>query len=153
MTDMEELNLYGTKVTNAGLDVLCGMKHLITVDLRYTRVTRAGVDRLRTAVPQANVSFLDTSVRTTVPPDTDKIVASEGDMAVAQWVRSVGGRAVVDHGKLIAVSLAVTSVSDELLLEPQRIETFAQTGGAVDRHRRSRHSSPVAIDRACRSST
>ena len=52
MTELEELNLYGTKVTNAGVDVLRDLKHLRTVDLRYTRVTRAGVDRLQAAVPR-----------------------------------------------------------------------------------------------------
>ncbi len=115
MTDLEELNLYGTRVTNAGVDVLCRLKHLSTVDLRYTRVTRAGVDRLRASVPRCHITFLDSSVRPTLPRGADKIVASEGDTAVAAWVRSMGGHAVVDNGGLIAVSLAVTSVTDELL--------------------------------------
>src|SRR5262249_9568953 len=113
MTRLEELNLYGTKVTNVCVDVLQGLKNLSVVDLRYTRVTRAGVERLRAAGPRCEVSFLDASVRPGLPPGADRILRGEG--AVAEWVRSIGGRAVVEEGRLPEVSLASTSVSDELL--------------------------------------
>ena len=105
MTDLEELNLYGTKVTNVGVEVLKDLKHLSVVDLRYTRVTRAGVDRLRASVPRCDVSFLDPSVRPDLPEGADRIVAGEGDGAVARWVRSIGGRAV-DRGRPVAGDLA-----------------------------------------------
>ena len=115
MTGLEELNLYGTKVTNVGVEVLKDLKHLSVVDLRYTRVTGAGVDRLRASVPRCEVSFLDPSVRPGLPEGADRIVAGEGDAAVAQWVRSIGGQAVIEDGQLREISLASTSVTDELL--------------------------------------
>ena len=115
MTELEELNLYGTKVTNVGVEVLKDLKHLSIVDLRYTRVTRAGVDRLHASVPRCEVSFLDPSVRPGLPEGADRIVAGQGDEAVARWVRSIGGRAVIEDGRLREISLASTGVSDELL--------------------------------------
>ena len=115
MTDLEELNLYGTKVTNVGVEVLNGLKHLSLVDLRYTQVNRAGVDRLRTSVPRCEVRFLDHSMRPGLPVGADRIVAGDGDVAVAQWVRSIGGHAVIKDGQLREISLASTGVSDELL--------------------------------------
>ena len=42
-------------------------------------------------------------------------MAGEGDEAVARWVRSIGGRAVVEDGRLREISLASTGVTDELL--------------------------------------
>ena len=97
------------------MEVLKGLKHLSVVDLRYTRVTRAGVDRLQAAVPRCEVSFLDSSVRPGLPEGADRIVAGEGDEAVAHWVRSIGGHAVIEDGRLREISLASTGVSDELL--------------------------------------
>src|SRR5262249_21729238 len=115
MKELEELNLYGTKVTSASVEVLKDLKHLSDVDLRYTRMTRAGVDRLRGSLPQCELAFLDSSVRPGLPKGAERIVAGGGDSAVAQWVRSIGGDAVWENGQLQAVSLASTSVSDELL--------------------------------------
>ena len=87
MAGLEELNLYGTKVTNVGVEVLKGLQHLGVVDLRYTRVARAGVDRLRASLPRCDVSFLDPTVRAELPEGADRIVAGQGDGAVAGWVR------------------------------------------------------------------
>ena len=115
MTGLEELNLYGTKVSNVGVEVLKDLKHLSVVDLRYTRVTRAGVDRLKASVPRCEVSFLDPRYGLAIPEGADRIVAGEGDGAVARWVRSIGGRAVIENDQLRDISLASTSVSDELL--------------------------------------
>ena len=99
------MNLYGTKITNVGVEVLKDLKQLSVVDLRYTRVTRAGVDRLQASVPRCEVSFLDPSVRPGLPEGADRIVAGEGDGAVAQWVRSIGGHAV-DRKRPVAGNLA-----------------------------------------------
>ena len=115
MTGMEELNLYGTKVTNVGLELLKDFKNLRTVDLRYTRVSRAGVDRLQSVVPSCKLTFLDPSLRPAIPAGADKIVAGKGDATVGEWVRAIGGKAVVEDGQLQEVSLAATSVTDELL--------------------------------------
>ena len=43
LDQLEVLNLYRTKITNAGLDRLKRMTRLREVDLRYTRTTSAGV--------------------------------------------------------------------------------------------------------------
>jgi Leucine-rich repeat (LRR) protein len=115
MRDLEELNLYGTKVSNVGVEVLRGLTHLGVVDLRYTRMTRAGVDRLKASLPRCEVSFLDPTVRPGLPEGADRIVAGRGDEAVARWVRSIGGRALIENGRLREISLAGTGVSDELL--------------------------------------
>src|SRR5262249_21990658 len=103
------------RIANVGVEVLTGLKHLSIVDLRYTRVTRAGVDRLRASVPRCEVIFLDPTVRPALPEGADRIVAGEGDGAVARWVRSIGGRAVIENDQLREISLASTGVSDELL--------------------------------------
>jgi Leucine-rich repeat (LRR) protein len=115
LKQLEELNLYGTKVSNASVDVFLGMQHLRMIDLRYSRMSRAGVDRLVAAVPRCNVTFLDSSVRPAVPAGAERVVAGQGDAAVAEWVRAMGGKAVVNEGQLLVVTLAATSVTDELL--------------------------------------
>ena len=141
MTGLEELNLYGTKVTNAGVDVLKDLKNLRTVDLRYTRVTRAGVDRLQAAVPRCDVTFLDPSVRPAIPAGADRIVAGQGDATVAGWVRAIGGQAVVEDGRLREVSLASTSVTDELLRNLRDLKHLRKLAAPIDRDRRPRPSS------------
>src|SRR5262249_12330386 len=115
MTGLEELNLYGTRISNTGVEVLERFKHLGVVDLRYTRVTRAGVDRLRASVPRCDVTFLDPTVRPGLPEGADPILAGQGDGHVAGWVRAIGGRAVIEDDRLREISLASTGVSDELL--------------------------------------
>ncbi|MBI3467901.1 MAG: hypothetical protein HY000_33255, partial [Planctomycetes bacterium] len=122
MTTMQELNLYGTRITNAAVDTLENMKDLRTVDLRYTRMTRAGVDRLQAALPRCDITFLDSSVPPTIPAGADRIVAGEGHAQVAEWVRAIGGRAVIEEGQLQEVSLASTSVTDELLRNLQGLK-------------------------------
>ena len=147
MTELEELNLYGTKVTNVGVEVLKDLKHLSVVDLRYTRVTRAGVDRLRASLPRCEVSFLDPSVRPGLPEGADRIVAGEGDGAVARWVRSIGGRAVVEDGRLREISLASTGVTDELLRNLAGLKHLRKLRAPIDRDRRPRRPAPGGADR------
>ena len=115
MTELEELNLYGARISNAAVEVLKDLKDLRTVDLRYTRVSRTGVERLKTAVPQCDITFLDPSVRPALPAEADKNLAGAEDAIAARWVRALGGKAVVENGRLREVSLAATSVTDELL--------------------------------------
>src|SRR5206468_36213 len=61
------------------------------------------------------VSFVDPTVRPDLPEGTDRIVAGQGDGAVAGWVRAIGGRAVIEGERLREITLASTGVSDELL--------------------------------------
>src|SRR5262249_35357598 len=115
MTDLEELNLYATKITNAAVEVLQELKKLRTVDLRYARMTRAGVDRLVAAVQKCDVTFLDPSPRPPVPADADRRLADDSDAAASEWVKAIGGKAIVEDGRLREISLSTTSVTDALL--------------------------------------
>jgi hypothetical protein len=48
---LESLDLSGTQITDEGLEDLVGLKQLHYLGLRETRVTEAGVERLRKALP------------------------------------------------------------------------------------------------------
>ena len=93
--ELEELNLYGTKVSNASIKLLVELPNLRHVDLRYTRVTRAGIDGLQVALPKCTVLFQDVAPRPPLPESAQKVIEGESDHAVAQWVRSIGGQAVM----------------------------------------------------------
>jgi Leucine-rich repeat (LRR) protein len=113
MKDLEYLNLYATRVSNAGLETLKHLAKLREVDLRYSRATQAGVDGLRAALPNTRFIFLDSST-----PSSDKKVlalAGKGDAAIADWVKSIGGSALMDSGALVEISLRGTRVSDDHL--------------------------------------
>jgi hypothetical protein len=49
------VDLNDTKVTDAGLQHLKGLKHLRRLDVRKTNVTEAGVADLRRALPGAEI--------------------------------------------------------------------------------------------------
>jgi hypothetical protein len=51
MTNLEELSLYRTKVSNAGLARLASLSRLRALDVRYTRVTAAGVKEFASRIP------------------------------------------------------------------------------------------------------
>lgn len=112
MKDLESLNLYRTKVSNAGLEKLKPLTNLREVDLRYTRATEAGVENLRAALPNAQLVFLDYSPKP-AGGKSATIVAGKGDQAVADWVKSIGGKAVMENGALVEALLNGASVSDE----------------------------------------
>ena len=61
------VNLYRTRITNAGLARLQGLKELTDIDLRYSRVTSNGVEALRAALPNSKVQFVGAS---TIRPKT-----------------------------------------------------------------------------------
>ena len=88
MTELRELNLYRTRITNAGLERLKAMKHLAALDLRYTRATRAGIDSLRGKLPACRVTFLDSSVERAGKP-------LEGG-SLSGWVSSLGGKITLE---------------------------------------------------------
>jgi hypothetical protein len=99
MKGLEYLSLYRTKVTNAGLDRLKPLTWLREIDLRYTQVSRGGIEALRAALPAASVVFIDSSpvsAGAPVPPPSDI-----GDESIAKWVRALGGIAVVENGALV----------------------------------------------------
>src|SRR5581483_10131191 len=92
------------------------------VDLRYTRMSRAGIDRLLAAVPQCNVTFLDPSPRPPVPAAADRGLSADSDATVAEWVQAIGGKSALENGRLIEISLATTSVTDDLLFNLKNLK-------------------------------
>src|SRR5215831_15946985 len=113
MTHLRELNLYRSKVTNSGLAKLGALRDLATIDLRYSRVTATGIDALRSALPTCEVEFVGTA-----PASSDARSArprGAGEKALAEWVSSLGGKAVVAGGKLREVSLAAAHIGDAQL--------------------------------------
>lgn len=107
LTNLEEINLYRTKVSNAGLEPLRRMKKLVEADLRYSRVTQGGIDALRAALPSVTLLYNQQAARAAT-----KAPVGSG---LAEWVRSLGGKAVLEGGAIVEVSLAQTPVTDAQL--------------------------------------
>src|SRR5207245_7116036 len=105
-----ELNVYRSRITNAGLGRLTTLRDLAAIDVRYTRVTAAGVDSLRAALPQCEIEFAGAAparieAKSVKPRGT-------GEKALADWIASLGGKTVITAGKLREVSLAATHITD-----------------------------------------
>ena len=113
MPDLEELSLYRTKVSNAGLAKLSGLKNLRSVDLRYSRVTSSGVRDLTSKLPKAEFLILESSNPEPKRAVAASVVATRGDAAVAEWLRAIGGKVEMADGKITAVSLDGTSITDK----------------------------------------
>src|SRR6185436_534077 len=56
LPNLTYLNLYGTKVTDSGLDQLKNMKFLRSLYVWQTKVTDAGVKKLKAALPNVEIS-------------------------------------------------------------------------------------------------
>jgi internalin A len=112
MPQLEELSLYRTKVSNAGLAKLAALKNLRTVDLRYSRATGAGVRQLMASLPSVDVLMQDSSSAPVKRTKEAAAVAAQGEGAIAEWVKSIGGKAQMTDGHVTAVSLAATSITD-----------------------------------------
>src|SRR5262249_55177771 len=106
MNDLEYLNLYRTKVWNPGLQKLKRCAKVHEVDLRYSRATQAGVQSLRAALPNARFIFPEDSLKTAGAKPQAPGPAGSSDSAVAAWVRSAGGKAVMENGALLEVTLS-----------------------------------------------
>jgi len=116
MPDLEELSLYRTKVTNAGLAKLAALKNLRTVDLRYSRVSSAGVRELASKLPRTELLILESSNPEPKRAVSASVVASKGDAAINEWLHAIGGKVQMADGKITAVSLNGTSVTDKELV-------------------------------------
>ncbi|RPI55459.1 MAG: hypothetical protein EHM55_07790 [Acidobacteria bacterium] len=112
MTALEELSLYRTKVTNAGLAKLSALKNLRSVDLRYSRVTSSGVRDLAAKLPKTEFFILESSNPEPKRAIAASAVASKGDAAINEWLRAIGGKVQMAEGKITAVSLDGTSITD-----------------------------------------
>src|SRR5579862_473594 len=115
MAGLEELSLYRTKVTNAGLAKLANLKQLRAVDLRYSRATASGVKELIAGLPNCKVAFQGSSggeVKRTMSAES---VSSKGEAAIAEWLRSIGGKVEMHDGHVTAVSLKSTTITDREL--------------------------------------
>src|SRR5260370_12691318 len=112
MTTLEELSLYRTKVSNAGLAKLAHLKNLHALDLRYSRATTAAVRELVAGIPNCTVLFQDSSNRESKRPTEAASVAGKGEQAIAEWLRSIGGKVQISDGHVSAVSLKSTSITD-----------------------------------------
>jgi len=112
LIQLEEINLYRTEVSNAGLQRLKQMNRLRALDLRYTRATRSGVEALRTGLPNCRITFLDVSSRQAGQPAGPELIAGKGEEAIARWVQSIGGKVILKTGRIEAISLASSPVSD-----------------------------------------
>ena len=55
LTQLQWLNLYGTRVTDAGLQHLKGLTRLQSLDLTGSAVTAAGVRDLKKALPKVQI--------------------------------------------------------------------------------------------------
>ena len=113
MPELEELSLYRTKVSNAGLAKLSGLKSLRSVDLRYSRVTSSGVRDLTSRLPKAEFLILESSNPEPKRAMAASAVATRGDTAIAEWLRAIGGKVQMSDGKITAVSLNGTSITDK----------------------------------------
>ena len=131
MKSLEQLNLYRTRVTNAGLEALKELKSLREVDVRYSRATQAGVNTLQKSLPDTRFIFVGTAPRSS--PSAAKPGAS-----LSAWVRSQGGKVVVERGRVVEVSLATSSISDADLAKLAGLIGTAEVGSEGNRSRRSR---------------
>jgi hypothetical protein len=89
--EISGLNLYRSRITNAGLDKLRRLSRLQLLDVRYSGVTNAGVDTIRAALPKCRVSFVNTAPsyageRTATKP------ADVSDLSVARWIQAMGAK-------------------------------------------------------------
>ena len=122
--DLRELNLYRSRVTNAGLAHLAKLKKLRLVDLRYSNVTSAGVQTLREALPNTKIVYFDSS-----PANVSENLdgpANDTEPAIATWIRALGGEVTVANGSVEKVSLARQRFTDAQTVELGKLTSLRQ---------------------------
>ena len=80
--------------------------------MRYSRATGSGVRELTTTLPKLEVLLQDTSA---APPRRTKdaaTVAAQGEAAIGDWLRSIGGNVQMADGHVASVSLETTTITD-----------------------------------------
>ena len=116
MTQLEKLTLYRTRISNAGLAQLTALKNLRDLDVRYTRVTTAGVKDLQSRLPGLTVLMQESSSRETKRAVDVGMVAGKGEAAVGQWLTAIGASVSMRDGRAVAVGLNSTSITDRELM-------------------------------------
>src|SRR6185436_9134748 len=101
--ELRDLNLYRSRITNAGLAKLQSLKKLEMLDLRYSGVTSAGVQAFHSAVPKCKITFVDSAPRVSrsknaAPP------RGAGEPAIAQWLQAMGGQVRMSGNKIQSIS-------------------------------------------------
>jgi Leucine-rich repeat (LRR) protein len=112
MPELEELSLYRTKVSNAGLTKLATLKNLRSVDLRYSLATGSGVHELATHLPNTEILSQDTGGREVIRKVQAASVMNSGEAAIAEWLKSIGGKVEMTNGHVTSVSMKSTSITD-----------------------------------------
>lgn len=115
LPNLEELNLYRSQITNAGLAKLRNLRQLQSLDLRYTRVTRGGVDEFRAALPKCEIEFQDSTPQAAGAELRRSKPAANTEQAIAEWIKKMGGTAVVREGAVREVDLSRTPITDAQL--------------------------------------
>ena len=120
MDDLEELNVYRTSITNNSVRTLRTFNKLRSLDIRYTDITPAGISILQKTLPDCHIRFL----RSAAPARSSEptLLSELSPKAVAEWVRSMGGKAVVAGARLREISLAGTHVTDGELRNLAQLE-------------------------------
>ena len=99
-------------MSNAGLAKLAALKNLRSVDLRYSRATASGVRELMASLPNVDVQMQDASGTAPTRTKDAVTVANQGEPAIADWLKSIGGKVQLADGHVTAVSLAATNIDD-----------------------------------------
>ena len=90
------------------------MRELAFLDLRYTRATASGVEKLRGALPKCKVDFSGgnrVSKQSSAAP-----AAGASEAVIARWISdTLGGVAELRGGRIRSLSLARTQVNDAQL--------------------------------------
>jgi Leucine-rich repeat (LRR) protein len=55
MTKLKHLDLFGTRITDEGLEHLKGLTSLTTLDLSRTQITDAGLEQIKAALPNCDI--------------------------------------------------------------------------------------------------
>ena len=55
LTNLEELGLFDTQITDAGVEHLAGLTNLTSLNLRQTKITDAGFAELQKALPNCEI--------------------------------------------------------------------------------------------------
>ena len=138
MTELEILSLYRTQVSDLGLTKLSGLRRLRQLDLRYSRVTSSGVERLAANVPNARVEFQDSSNRPSKPQADAAAVRGKGEDAIADWLRSIGGKVTVRNGHVFGRSIFVGADERSRVGTPCRVAAASRISIFRDRNQRYR---------------